>query len=72
MPWIAIDEPTNHLADENISVMADVIRHLSSNLGQYNLKKLIISTHSSLVAAQADCQINLGTAEVAPTAAKAA
>ena len=52
--------------------MADVIRHLSSNLGQYNLKKLIISTHSSLVAAQADCQINLGTAEVAPTAAKAA
>jgi DNA repair exonuclease SbcCD ATPase subunit len=54
LPWLVIDEPTNGLAPENIKVLADVIRHLKDNLGRYKIQKLIFSSHTPLITAQAE------------------
>lgn len=50
LDWIAIDEPTNHLTDDNIKVLRQVIEHLRNNLDMYGIHKLIIATHSSILA----------------------
>lgn len=50
LDWIAIDEPTNHLNDDNTKILRQVIEHLKDNLSSYGIKKLIIATHSSILA----------------------
>lgn len=52
MPFLAIDEPTNHLDDTNTKVLADLVHQLNSSLSQYGIEKLLICTHSDLVANQ--------------------
>jgi len=50
LDWLAIDEPTNHLTDTNIKVLQQLIEHLKGNMGLYGIRKLIIATHSSILA----------------------
>jgi len=62
LPFLALDEPSNHLVDTNQVVLQEIIRDLKNSLGKYGIRKLVYCTHSRALANEAEAIINLDTA----------
>lgn len=61
LPFLALDEPSNHLVDTNQVVLQEIIRDLKNSLGKYGIRKLVYCTHSRALANEAEIIINLDT-----------
>lgn len=59
MPFLAIDEPSNHLDEENIHVLQELFRSLRNQLDKYKIEKFVYCTHSRALASEAEVIINL-------------
>jgi len=62
LPFLALDEPSNHLVDTNQVVLQEIVRDLKNSLGKYGIRKLVYCTHSRALANEAETIINLDTA----------
>ncbi len=54
LPILAIDEPTNYLSQQNIRALTELIKYLTTHLSEFQLQQVLISTHSTELAKEAD------------------
>ena len=59
LPFLALDEPSNHLVQANQVVLQEIIRDLKNNLGKFGIRKLLYCTHSASLAGEAEEVITL-------------